>query len=99
MTHRILLSFLGICLLAPSWAETTVYGSINTGWEYSQTRANDRPAVSGNGITDRGSYVGLRGSWTLDSQAGTDRDRRDAPRIIWQVEQDVDTGNPRPKRD
>ena len=74
---------LPLCLLlsAPAMADVQLYGNIKSGIEASQTKYRGQ-SHSHSGVSDFGSYVGLRGSHPIGGG-----------NVLWQMEQDAPLGS------
>ncbi|MCP1659146.1 porin [Neisseria perflava] len=77
-------SLVPVCLLlaAPAFADTQIYGTLKSGIEASQYKYGGK-TVSDSGVSDFGSYVGIRGSYPIGGSNN----------VIWQLEQDTPVGN------
>lgn len=80
MKKILILSLLALPALAT--AEVHFYGDLKAGVEASSTKYGSH-RISNNGVSDMGSYVGMRGSHPI----GGSND------VLWQVEQDAPLGS------
>lgn len=79
MKKILILSLLALPVLAT--AEVHFYGDLKSGVEASNTQYGSH-RISNNGVSDMGSYVGMRGSHPIGGSNN----------VLWQVEQDAPLG-------